>query len=169
MGQHLCCPNLTVLASWFLGMRVTNLAWVLGSAKNALDLFGTTKKQPLTCKDCLIEHFEIGVNNDDYWGYEQMPIQNYDAFDLFLAYWKIVRPFLLRYTQFHTITQPQYLTTLPRPLLWWLWPIYTSRTSIRPSAPDLTALPIRQLRITIFRHWHFCSYIFLGVNILYST
>ena len=45
-------------------------------------LFGTTKKKPLTCKDCLIQYFEIGVNNDGYWGYDHMAIQNEDVFDV---------------------------------------------------------------------------------------
>ena len=52
------------------------------SRESALEIHGDTKKKPLTCKDCLIKYFEIGANNEGYWGYGQMALQNEDAFDV---------------------------------------------------------------------------------------
>ena len=52
------------------------------SKESALQIYGETKKKPLTRKDCLIFFFEIGANNEGYWGYDQMALHNEAAFDV---------------------------------------------------------------------------------------
>ena len=56
----------------------------------ALEVYGTTEKQLLTSRDCLMQFFDVGINNDGYWGYNHMALQQEDAFDVLRVIYPIV-------------------------------------------------------------------------------
>ena len=52
------------------------------SESAALEIYGKTEKQKLTSRDCLIQFFDVGINNDGYWRYNHMALQQEDVFDV---------------------------------------------------------------------------------------
>ena len=52
------------------------------SAESALEVHGTTLKKPLTSKHALIEYFDLGMQNDGYWGYHHMALQCEDVLEI---------------------------------------------------------------------------------------
>ena len=39
------------------------------SAERAMEVYGKTTKKPLTCKHVVLQYFDLGIQNDGYWGY----------------------------------------------------------------------------------------------------
>ena len=52
------------------------------SIESAMEIYGTVKKKPLTAKHQLVQYFNLGINQDGFWNYHHMALQNEDAFDV---------------------------------------------------------------------------------------
>ena len=52
------------------------------SADEAMTVYGTTKKKKLTDKLTLIRFFDVGVNLEGFWNYDQMSLQVEDIYDV---------------------------------------------------------------------------------------
>ena len=47
-----------------------------------MEVYGLIQKKKLTSKHVLIQYFDLGVNQDDFWSYHHMALQNEDVFDI---------------------------------------------------------------------------------------
>ena len=52
------------------------------SEDSAMEVYGSIQKKKLTSKHVLIQNFDFGVNQDGFWSYHHMALQNEDAFDI---------------------------------------------------------------------------------------
>ena len=52
------------------------------SVQEAQDIYGTTKKKPITDELTLIRFFDLGVNEEGYWNFSHMALQIEDVLDI---------------------------------------------------------------------------------------
>ena len=52
------------------------------SRESALEVYGSVTKKLLTSRHTLIQYFDLGLQNDGYWGFHHIALQSEDIFDV---------------------------------------------------------------------------------------
>ena len=52
------------------------------SKDSALNVYGSNKKKPFHDHHQLVRYFDVGINDEGYWNYDHMCLQNEDCFDI---------------------------------------------------------------------------------------